>query len=120
MSHHLLIIDDEMEVRELLDIAFTSAGYRVTTVGTLAEALHIVRTDPPRLVITDLQLGESDGFDAVEQIKAAVPALPVIMLTGVIMDPEEIPAAVREKIACYIAKTTPLEGILRQVKRFIV
>ena len=119
MSHHLLIIDDEEDVRDLLHLAFTSAGYRVTAVGTPSEALRTVQADPPQLVITDLQLGESDGFDVIEQIKAATPLLPVIMLTGVIMDPEEIPPEIREKIACYIAKTTPLESILREVQRLI-
>jgi DNA-binding NtrC family response regulator len=117
MSHHLLIIDDEEDIRELLHAMFTSAGYRVTLAGTSAEALRVVHSDPPRLVITDLQLGESDGFEVVEQIKAVISTLPVIMLTGVIMDPAEIPPAIREKIACYIAKTTPLEGILREVQR---
>ncbi len=119
MSHHLLIIDDEEEIRDLLRMAFTSVGYRVTPTSTLAEALRVVRTDPPQLVITDLQLGESDGFEVVEQIKAVVPALPIVMLTGVIMDPAEIPPAIREKIACYIAKTTPLEGVIREVKRLL-
>ena len=119
MSHHLLVVDDEEEIRELLREAFKAAGYRVTGVGTLAEAMQVVRHDPPHVVLTDLQLEEADGFTVVEQVSAAAPALPIIMLTGVIMDPAQIPPEVRDKIACYIPKTTSLATILGEVKRLV-
>ena len=115
MSCHLLIVDDEDEIRSLLQEAFTSVGYRATGVSTLAEAMQVMRNDPPRLVITDLQLGEADGFEVVDQVTAVAPTIPIIMLTGVIMDPAEIPAPIREKIALYLPKTSPLSTILREV-----
>ncbi len=118
MTKHLLTIDDEAEIRELLREALTTAGYRVTAVATLAEALAVVRTDPPALVITDLQLVDSDGFEVVEQVKALQPALPILMLTGVLLDPDEIPEEVGVKIAAYVPKTAPLKDILQEVRRW--
>lgn len=119
MTKHLLSIDDEDEIRDLLCEALSSSGHRVTGVGTLEEALQVVKTDPPDLVLTDLQLGESDGFDVVEQIKAISPSTPIIMLTGVIMDPAEIPAEVAGKIACYIPKTASMEEIMEKVEQHL-
>ncbi|MES1166586.1 MAG: response regulator, partial [Pseudomonadota bacterium] len=87
MAKHLLIVDDEEQIREILREVLTTAGHRVTAVGTAAEALQVVQADPPNLVITDLQLGESDGFEVVERMKALNAKLPIVMLTGVIMDP---------------------------------
>lgn len=119
MKKHILTVDDEAEIRELLRDVLTVAGYRVSGASTLAEAMEIVRTDPPQMVITDLQLEESDGFDVIEQVKAVAPATPVILLTGVLFDEAVITRSVGRKIACYIEKTAPLEQILRQVKKFL-
>ena len=116
MTKHLLIVDDEDEVRELVGEALSVAGYRVTGVGTAAEALQLVKTDPPDLVITDLQLGETDGFYVIEQVKALNPKIPVMMLTGVFMNPDEIPPEISKNIVGYIPKTASLEEILGKVK----
>lgn len=117
MPKHLLTIDDEEEIRNLLSYALTAAGYRVTGASSTVEALRVVRDDPPDLIITDLQLIDSDGFDLVDQIKSVRASIPIIMLTGVLMNPAEIPAVISQKIACYIPKTTSLEEILKEVRR---
>lgn len=117
MKMHILTVDDESEIRELLREILTAAGYRVSGASTLEEAMHVVRSDPPDLVMTDLQLEESDGFELVEQVKTLAPKIPVIMLTGVLFDPEVIRGPVGEKIAAYVEKTAPLERVLEVVRR---
>jgi DNA-binding NtrC family response regulator len=119
MKKHILTIDDEVEIRDLLREVLVTAGYRVTDVGTTVEALEVVRTDPPELVITDLQLEENDGFDLADQVKAAAPNTPIVLLTGVLFDPEVMEGPLGKKIAVYIEKTAPLERILREVKRLL-
>ena len=117
MKKHILTVDDESEIRELLREILSAAGYRVSDASSVEEAMRIVRSDPPDLVITDLQLEEGDGFELVEQVKAAAPKLPVIMLTGVLFDPEVVRGPVGEKIAAYVEKTAPLERVLQEVRR---
>lgn len=119
MAHHILTIDDEAEIRQLLCEALVPAGYRVTAVATAAEAVRVMRSDPPQLVITDLQLEESDGFDAVEQMKAISPSTPILLLTGVLFDEEVLRGPVGEKIAAYVEKTAPLERLLQEVRRLV-
>ena len=116
---HILTIDDETEIRELLQEFLGSAGYRVSGASTPDEALRIVRNDPPQLIITDLQLEEVDGFDVIELIKAVAPKTPIILLTGVLFDPEVIRGPVGEKIVAYVEKTEPLERVLQEVKRHL-
>jgi CheY-like chemotaxis protein len=117
MRHHILTIDDEPAIREMLREALEVAGFRVTDVATAVEAMDVIRRDPPQLVITDLQLEETDGFVAIEQIKAEIPAVPVILLTGVLMEGDAVDRGVAGKIAGYIPKTAPLSHIVGEVKR---
>jgi len=52
----------------------------------------------------------------IEQVKALNPKIPVMMLTGVIMNPDEIPPEISKNIVGYIPKTASLEEILGKVK----
>jgi CheY-like chemotaxis protein len=116
---HILTIDDEVEIRELLQEFLGAAGYRVSGASNPDEALRVVRNDPPDLIITDLQLEEVDGFEVIELIKAIAPKTPIILLTGVLFDPEVARGPVGEKIVAYVEKTQPLERVLQEVKRHL-
>ena len=78
MPKHILIVDDEAEIRDLLGTFLTGQGYRVTGLATALEALRLAPSDPPDLLISDLQLEESDGLAMIDELKAKLPALPVI------------------------------------------
>lgn len=116
---HILLVDDEAPVRALLTEVFGNAGYRVSEAASSSAALQKVRAEPPDLVITDLQMDETDGFEFIDALHAAAPNLPVILLTGVMFDPEVIERTLAGKIACYIEKTSSLEDILAKVRRHV-
>jgi len=117
MKKHILTIDDESEIRELLQAILSASGYRVTGGSSAVEALRVVRADAPHLIITDLQLEEGDGFELVEQVKAVAPQIPIIMLTGVLFDPDVMRGPAGQKIAAYVEKTSPLERVLQEVRK---
>ena len=112
-----MTVDDESEIRELLRDILTASGYRVSGAGATVEAMRVVRDDTPHLIITDLQLEESDGVDLVEQVKAVAPKRPIIMLTGVLSEPQVRRRPIGEKIAADVGKTAPLERVVREVRR---
>ena len=119
MKKHILVVDDEVPIRELLAQYLDRSGYRVTAVGTATEAEKLIAIDPPQLVMTDLQLEESDGLVMIEQLKTSLPDVPVILLTGVLFDPEVIEGALSRKVSSYLHKTTPLTQILSEIRRLI-
>ena len=119
MPRHILIVDDEPPIREMLKLALTKQGYRVTTASSAIEAGRIARDDPPQLVITDLQLEDSDGIEMIARLKAAHPKLPVILLTGVLFDQQVVEETLADKISVYLHKTSPLATIVAEVRRFI-
>ena len=56
---HILIVDDEAPIREILSQMLTQSGFRVTEAPSALQALSVVDSDPPDLLISDLQLEDS-------------------------------------------------------------
>ncbi|MSU51306.1 MAG: response regulator [Opitutus sp.] len=119
MKKHILIVDDEAAIRDLLAQYLTVGAYQVTTVSSAVEALAAIRLAPPDLIISDLQLEDSDGLEMIGQLKAVIPEIPVILLTGVLFDPEVVRDTLSKKVACYLEKTAPLKRILQEVERLV-
>jgi two-component system, OmpR family, response regulator len=119
MTKHIMVVDDEETIRNLLTEFFTSNGYRVSALQSPLEAEKAVKGDRPDLIISDLQLEESDGLDMIGRLKANLPDTPVILLTGVLFDPKVVRDLGKKGVSCYIEKTAPLGRILDEVKRLI-
>lgn len=119
MKHHILIVDDEAPIREILSQMLGQQGFRVTEAATATEAQQAVQRDPPDLVISDLQLEDSDGLAMIAQMKASRPKLPVILLTGVLFDADVVRDSLSKLVTSYLAKTTPLAKILDEVRRHL-
>jgi CheY-like chemotaxis protein len=119
MQKHILIVDDEIEIRDLLGLFLTSNGYRVTALETALEALRAVQTDRPDLIISDLQLEDSDGLEMIDQLKATLPDTPVILLTGVLFDAQVFRDTLSKKVSAYLMKTSSLSRIREEIKRLI-
>jgi DNA-binding response OmpR family regulator len=119
MKKAILIIDDEESIRSILAEYLSEQGYRVASVASPSEARRAVKMEPPDLIITDLQLEDSDGLDLVAQLKAGLQAIPVILLTGVLFDARVAENLESRNIACYLSKTAPLARVLAEVRRLI-
>lgn len=119
MTKHILTIDDEAEIRDLLGAVLGSRGYRVTAAGSGVEALRIAQAGPIDLIISDLQMEDVDGLELIAQLKQIHPDTPAILLTGVLFDPEVVRDNISKKVSCYIEKTAPLSKILGEIQRFI-
>jgi two-component system OmpR family response regulator len=117
VSKLILHLDDEAPIREILELTLVEAGYRVVSVATAQEALAAVAQQPPDLVITDLQLDESDGLESIDRLRVLLPKVPIILLTGVLLNPRVAEKSLAGRVDAYIAKTTPLARILEEVKR---
>lgn len=68
---HLLIVDDSAAVTDALQLLFRESGYRVTTAGDIAEAVHTGIAERPDVLLLDLTLPQGDGLRVLEQLRAA-------------------------------------------------
>ncbi len=84
MKHrpHILIVDDETNVRRVLGTLLEQAGFVTTRAASGEQALDLVRSQDPDLVLTDLKMEGIDGMELLARMRAAFPEIPVIMLTA--------------------------------------
>jgi CheY-like chemotaxis protein len=81
---HLLVVDDEPDVRELLAQGLVSAGYRVQSAAGGAEALEAMTQDPPSAVLLDLMMRPPDGFEVLYRMREdpVLRSIPVVIVTA--------------------------------------
>lgn len=78
----LLLVDDEEGIRTVLALLLADMGCAVRTAASGAEALSMVRADPPAVVLTDVRMPGMDGIDLLRAVKAEFPGVEVLVLTG--------------------------------------
>ncbi len=85
---HLLVIEDDPAVRELLVSCLDGPNRRITATGSGEEGLRLIEEDPPQLVILDLALPGMSGLDLCRTMRCDpwMGKIPVLMLTGRVED----------------------------------
>ncbi len=82
MAKQILVVDDEERIRQSLTGVLKDEGYEVAQAKDGAQALKQIETDSPDLVLLDIWMPGMDGMETLEKIKAQIPNLPVIMISG--------------------------------------
>lgn len=119
MKKHILSVDDERDIRELLSEALTMKGYRVSTAAEPEAAKKIVREDPPNLIIMDFQIEEGDGFVLIDEFKRVAPNTPILLLTGAVFDRAVVRDTIQKKVSSYLDKTASLNMITSEIQRLL-
>jgi two-component system, OmpR family, response regulator len=79
---HILVVDDDPQIRDLLNDYLSGNGLRVSCASTGQESMKILSEETVDLVILDLRLADEDGMSIARDLRDRL-AIPVIMLTGV-------------------------------------
>jgi two-component system phosphate regulon response regulator OmpR len=109
---HLLVVDDDVRLRALLQRYLTSSGYRVTAAGSAAEARGLMRSIAFDLLIVDVMMPGESGLELTQAIRAQSQT-PVLMLTAR-GEPQDRIAGFEKGADDYLAKPfEPRELLLR-------
>jgi putative nucleotidyltransferase with HDIG domain len=113
---HILIVDDESSICEVLGQFLLKDGYLVSTAASGEEALEIMRESVIHLIISDIKMPGITGVDLLKYVKENTPSLPVLMTTGF---PTLDTAIEALKLGAYDYMTKPfhLEEIGEKVRR---
>ncbi len=111
---HLLLVDDDADLLQLLSLRLTANGYRVTGVASAEAAQAQLAMDLPALVISDIRLPGKDGLALFDEIRAQYPALPVILLTAHGTIPDAVDATTRGAFA-YLTKPYDAKILLDKI-----
>ncbi len=82
MQRSLLIVDDDDEIRELLEFDLAQSGYKVDTARDGYEGLEKAVNNFYDLVLLDVMMPKMNGFDVCKNIRKTKPKLPVLLLTA--------------------------------------
>ncbi len=82
MTQRVLVVDDEPDIRELLELTLLRMGLDTATAGTVKEGLLAIQNFKPDLCLTDMKLPDGTGFDIVRYIQRETPHIPVAVITA--------------------------------------
>ena len=106
----LLIVDDEVDIREFAKRFFTKRGIDVTTASNGEEALSSIDQNKPDLVLLDITMEKMSGIDALKKLREKNNFVKVIMVTG-IEDEETVKEANGYGVKGYVHKPLVLDEL---------
>ncbi len=122
MEKKILVVDDELRMREMFYDLLSRKGYKILTAPGAGEAIEIVRQENPDLVLIDIKMPNIDGIETLKKIREFDARIRIVMLTG--MDDVELEKQARLIGASgFLRKeldlsliTKPVDGILAEIK----
>ncbi len=114
-SPRILVVDDEPDLRELLEITLVKMGLDVDSAASLEAARHFLASQEYALVLTDMRLTDGQGIDLVREISANHKNLPVAVLTA-FGSADNAVAALKAGAFDYLSKPVGLDQLRTMVQ----
>jgi PAS domain S-box-containing protein len=119
---HVLVVDDEVDARELLRSLLQSCGATVSTAADAAEAARLLRADRPDVMVSDIGMPGEDGLALIARVRAWAAseggAIPAVALTA-FARPEDRARAISAGFTAYLTKPVDLTLLLKTVARLL-
>lgn len=111
----VLVVDDEADIRELLDLTLARMGLSADCAGTVAEARSLLERERYSLCLTDMRLPDGEGLDIVRLIGAQYGETPVAVITA-FGSADNAVAALKAGAFDYLSKPVALEQLRSLIK----
>jgi DNA-binding NtrC family response regulator len=116
MGHpSILVVDDELLIRDLLYDYFSGQGWSISVTESGEEALDILKEKKIDLVLTDIRMPKMDGLALASEVRQAHPDIPVVVMTGY-PSVETAVAALRTKVIDYVTKPFNIHQLYKLLK----
>ncbi len=112
MRGHLLVVEDDPDIRAVLVLILAGEGWRVTTARDGQEALEAIAADPPHLILLDLGMPILDGWAVLAFLREHRAGVPVVVLTA---GPDACEAARTPPVAAALEKPFDVDEVLAAV-----
>lgn len=89
MNNNILVVDDEKEIRNLLEINLISEGYNVFKASSGKEALEIIEREEVNLMVLDVMMPDMDGLEVCKKVREKY-SIPILMLSAKVEDMDRI------------------------------
>ena len=117
----ILIVEDVPNVLELLEVTLKFKGYSVLTARNGEEALEVLKTQHPMLIITDILMPKMDGYAFVQKLRLSAETrnIPVVFLSATYVTPEDKQFALSLGASRFIEKPIDAEDFLLTVAELV-
>src|SRR3989442_12090301 len=115
-TRRVLVVDDEPDMVENCARILRRAGYECLTTSDPREALALVESEGPDLLLTDLKMPGMDGMELLRRAREVDPALPVILITA-FATIESAVAAIKDGAFDYLPKNFSVDQLRVAVQR---
>lgn len=113
---HILIAEDERDIRELIQFTLMFAGHQITQAANGAEALELAQKVKPDLIMMDVRMPKMTGYEACREMKKIddLKQIPVVFLSAKGQD-EEKQTGIEAGAIAYILKPFAPDELTRQI-----
>jgi DNA-binding response OmpR family regulator len=118
VTPHILFVDDEAPIRELLTLYFRKKGFEVSTAVCAAEGRELAGKAPFDLAILDIDIAGENGLELLSFFRKHYPQVPVLMFTGLTGD-DVLEYALEAGAAGFMRKTGSLNALFDEVCRHL-
>jgi len=117
----ILVVDDEPDIVRVVVKIMEARGHKVVTAEDGPSALEVVASDPPDVVILDLNLPQMDGFEVCRRIKSSPQTkhIPVVMMTAAYVRVEDAQHGTELGADEYVTKPFLREVLVHNVERLL-
>jgi excisionase family DNA binding protein len=114
----VLLVDDDEKVRELVRVNLEFEGYKVREAGSAEEGLSAIEEAKPDLVLLDVMMPQTDGWEMLRKIQEqyGAGAIPVVMFSGKV-DEKTLAQASTSGAQAFVGKPFDLQQLIDQTKQ---
>ena len=120
MSKRILVVEDQEDNRQIIRDMLTFTDYKIMEAESGEQALEAVATEPPDLILMDIQLPGIDGYETTRRIKAdpTLRSIPIIAVTSYALSGEEQKA---RAAGCdeYVPKPYSPRQLLAKIRQYL-
>jgi|SRR5580698_8383439 DNA-binding response OmpR family regulator len=117
LHQHILVVDDDEDIRRLNAEALVSSGYQVDTAVDGARAWDALQIESYDLLLTDYGMPQVNGLNLIKKMRAAHMTIPVILVSGTVLTEELTHPRVR--IDVMLRKPYTLDELLASVRKVL-
>lgn len=116
----ILIVDDDKVNTKLFKELLSLKGFQVVAVNSGEEALQVINTEKPDLILMDIQMPGMDGLETIRQIRSQgdYGTLPIIALTALAMETDRL-NCLEAGASDYLSKPVPLQKLVKTIRNHL-
>lgn len=114
----ILVVDDELLIRDLLYDFFTGQGWEISVAEDGEKALAMTRNKKFDLILSDIKMPQMDGLTLSSHVRQSTPEMPIVLMTGY-PSVDSAVAALRSKVNDYVIKPFNITHLFKLLESLV-